>query len=312
MNYFIYTYIGTSILNRSGGSGTVIERGSPFCSTRLSTRTRIHQLPFCNTQKGWGPQTSDKSKTLHCFIPYEHFKMESIHMLKDLLKKGDYMVKIDLKDAYLTVPIWQNHQKYLRFLWRDSLLEFACLPFGLASAPRVFTKLLKPVLSILRQGGIRLIVYLDDILLMAPSVEQVLQHAASTLNLLQGLGFTVNYLKSVLVPSQQMEFLGSLVNSLDLSLSLPRDKIRKIQSKCQDLLNTPVTTVRELSKFLGAVPFSTYAASYNRRFQYCKVAITDDHDPQVKRMKRHVGKFVLRLFVMKVIPMHKLLYFLLF
>ena len=105
-------------------------------------------------------------------------------MLKDILKKGDYMVKIDLKDAYLTVPIWQNHQKYLRFLWRDSLLEFACLPFGLASAPRVFTKLLKPVVAILRQGGIRLIVYLDDILLMAPSAEQVLQHAASTLNLL--------------------------------------------------------------------------------------------------------------------------------
>ena len=169
------------------------------------------------------------------------------------------MVKIDLKDAYLTVPIWQNHQTYLGFLWRDSLLEFACLPFGLASAPRVFTTLLKPVLSILRQRGIRLIVYLDDILLMALSVEQVLEHAASTLNLLGRLGFTVNYLKSVLVPSQQMEFLGSLVNSLDLSLSLPRDKIRKIQSKSQDLLNTPVTTVRELSKFLGPLSSSIQA-----------------------------------------------------
>ena len=112
------------------------------------------------------------------------------------------------------------------------------------------------MLYILRQGGIQLIVYLDDILLMAPSVEQVIQHAASTLNLLDGLDFTVNYLKSVLVPSQQMEFLGSLVNPLDLSLSLPRDKIRKIQSKCQDLLNTPVTTVRELSKFLGLLSSS--------------------------------------------------------
>ena len=94
---------------------------------------------------------------------------------------------------------------------------------------------------------------------MAPSVEQVLQHAASTLNLLQGLGFTVNYLKSVLVPSQQMELLGSLVNSLDLSRSLPRDKIRKIQSKCQDLLNTPATTLRELSKCLGLLSSSIQA-----------------------------------------------------
>ena len=148
---------------------------------------------FVVPKKGGGHRPVINLKPLNCFIPYEHFKMESIHMLKDLLRKGDYMIKIDLKDAYLTVPIWQNHQKYLRFIWRDSLLEFACLPFGLASAPRVFTKLLKPVLSILRQRGIRLIAYLDDILLMAPSVDQVLQHAASTLNLLEGLGFTVNY-----------------------------------------------------------------------------------------------------------------------
>ena len=67
----------------------------------------------------------------------------------------------------------------------------------------------------------------------------------------RGARLYVNYLKSILIPSHQMEFLRSLVNSLDLSLSLPRDKIRKIQSKCQDLLNTPITTVRELSKLLG-------------------------------------------------------------
>ena len=66
-----------------------------------------------------------------------------------------------------------------------------------------------------------------------------------------------------------------------------------------------IDVLAELSNLLviGAVPFSTYAASYNRRFQYCKVGITDDPDPRDKRMKRYVGKFVLRLFVMKVIPM---------
>ena len=79
-----------------------------------------------------------------------------------------------------------------------------------------------PVLSILKQRGIRLIAYLDDILLMAPSVDQVLQHVTSTLNLLEGLGVTVNYQKFILVPSQQMQFLGSLVNSVNLTLSLPK------------------------------------------------------------------------------------------
>jgi hypothetical protein len=87
-------------------------------------------------------------------LVYEHFKMEGIHMLRDLLRKGDYLVTIDLKDVYLTVPIWKGHQKYLRFLWKDTMLEFACLPFGLATAPRVFTKLMKPVVAMLRQRGV--------------------------------------------------------------------------------------------------------------------------------------------------------------
>ena len=55
-----------------------------------------------------------------------------------------------------------------------------------------------------------------------------------------------------------------------------------------------IDVLAEFSNFLviGAVPFSTYAASYNRRFQYCKVEITNDLDSRVKRMKRYVCNFV--------------------
>ena len=190
-------------------------------------------------------------------------------MLKDLLKKGDYMVKIDLKGRRISdSPKIPDHLKYLRFLWRDSFLEFACLPFGLASAPRVFTKLLKPVLSILRQGGIRLIVYLDNILFYGalsgagPSAccfDSKSSRSARLYSELPNVG-TSSFRK--------MEFPGSLVNSLDLSLSLPRDKIRKIQSKCQDLLNTPVTTVRELSVKLPGILSSSIQAVFPAPLHY--------------------------------------------
>ena len=204
---------------------------------------------FLVPKKGGGQSPVVNLRPLNQFIPYEYFKMEGIHMLRDLLRKGDFMVKIDLKDAYFTVPVWRNHQKYLRFVWKAG--SFACLPFGLASAPRVFTKLMKPVVGLLRQPGIRLIVYLYDILIMAQSRDIALQHASTALDLLQGLGFLINYLKSVLVPSTKMEFLGFVVDFLTLSLALPRDKIRNVRKECQALLNLPLVTVRQLAKLLG-------------------------------------------------------------
>ena len=106
---------------------------------------------FLVPKKGGEQRPVVNLKPLNQKIPYEHFKVEGIDMLKDLLMKGEYLVKIDLKDAYMTVPIWHKHQTFLRFLRTDNMWEFACLSFGLASAPRVFTKLLKPVVSVLRR-----------------------------------------------------------------------------------------------------------------------------------------------------------------
>ena len=140
---------------------------------------------FVVPKKDGGNRPVVNLKPLNQYLVYKHFKMEGTHMLRDLLRKGDFLVKIDRKVAYLTVPIWKDHQKFLRFAWKNSLLEFCCLPFGLATAPRVFTKLMKPVVAALRQRGIRLIIYLDDILIMAESYNLALQHAASTLNLLE-------------------------------------------------------------------------------------------------------------------------------
>ena len=119
---------------------------------------------FVVPKKGGGNHPVVNLKLLNQFLVYKHFKKEGIHMLKDLLKQGDCLVKIDLKAAYLTVPIWKNHQKYLRFLMKGSMLEFACLLFGLATTPRVFTNLMKPVIALLRQRGFQLIIYLDDTL----------------------------------------------------------------------------------------------------------------------------------------------------
>lgn len=92
--------------------------------------------------------------------------MEGLVTVWELIEANDWMVKLDLKDAYLTVPVAEEHQRLLRFEWQGRKYQFVCLPFGLASAPRTFTKLLKPVVAFLRERGIRLVCYLDDFLIL--------------------------------------------------------------------------------------------------------------------------------------------------
>ena len=82
---------------------------------------------------------------LNRFVKNFHFQMENISCLKTLLRRGDFMTCIDLKDAYLSVHEHESSQKFLSFQWRNRSYAFQGLPFGLNTAPRIFTKLIKPI-----------------------------------------------------------------------------------------------------------------------------------------------------------------------
>ena len=64
---------------------------------------------------GWRPVIDLKSLNTYLRIP--HFKMEGIQSLRDILSQGDFMAKLDLQDAYLTVPMNKQIRQLLRFVW---------------------------------------------------------------------------------------------------------------------------------------------------------------------------------------------------
>ena len=168
------------------------------------------------------------------------------------------MVKVDLKDAYFIVPIHKEHRALLKFQFQEETYQFQCLPFGLACAPWAFTKVSKPVIALLRQLGVRLVCYIDDVL-MAETLQLARDHGQALVFLLENLGFIISHTKCVLEPTQRMEFLGFVVSSTDLQLSLPSTKVKKIRAEAKSLAGREQVTVRQLSQFLGKLTAATTA-----------------------------------------------------
>ena len=221
--------------------------------TEVSTPPRggFFSTLFLVPKKDGGQRPVINLKNLNSFVEVPHFKMEGIHTLRSLVAEKDWLVKIDLKDAYFSVPICQEHKKFLCFQVGDKLYHFNCLPFGLTSAPWVFTKTLKPVVALGRELGMRLVVYIDDILLMAESEEKARDQAAGMTYLLECLGFTINTEKTVTVPTQTLDFLGFTVNTVTMELTLPPGKIKKIRAESRKLLEAELVSARALSRLIG-------------------------------------------------------------
>ena len=107
---------------------------------------------FLIPKKTGGHRPIINLKNLNKFLVDHPFKMEGISTIRHTVREGDWLAKLDLKDAYLTVPVFEGHRKFLRFVWRESCYDFVALPFGLSSVPRAFTKLLRVVVAYLRNA----------------------------------------------------------------------------------------------------------------------------------------------------------------
>ena len=140
---------------------------------------------------------------LNNFIQKLSFKMGSYYSIMSLISRGDYFISIDLADAYHAIAINLLFQRFLTFIFLNVYYQYTCLPQGLTSSPRIFTKVVKPILVYLRSFAIKIAAWLDDFLLAASSAELVTSQAEFTICTFQELGFIPNLEKSQLTPAQK-------------------------------------------------------------------------------------------------------------
>ena len=150
--------------------------------------------------RGWRP-VIDLS-TLNLSVGVSKFRMETTQSVLRPIRRNDWMITIDLKGAYLQIPIHPRSRKFLRFTAGGRAWQFKVLCIGLSTAPQVFTRVIAPVSGFLYRQGVRMLRYLDNWLIMTSSREEARRARDMVLQLCQELGIVVNLEKSNFTPSQ--------------------------------------------------------------------------------------------------------------
>jgi len=141
------------------------------------------------------------------------------------------------------VLVAQEHRKYLCFLWRSKLYRYTCFPNGLSSAPRLFTKLVKPCYAHLRCHGHIVSGYIDDTYLQQQLFNNALNSLHACKSLFTSLGWLICPGKSLDIPSQIESVLRFIINSLDVNISLTTEKKTTLIELCNKTMQSNHITI---------------------------------------------------------------------
>ena len=183
-------------------------------------------------------------------------KFDDLKVMEQFLNPNDFMFKFDIKQGYHHINIFEPHQKFLGFSWEIEgkilYFVFTVLPFGLTSAPFIFTKTMRCLVKYWRLNGIKIACFLDDGLGVSDSYLRTLKSSKFVQISLQNAGFIVNKEKSVWNPSQRLTWLGIEIDLKGCFYCIPQERLLNIQNNISLVIQKlPYTTARELAKTCG-------------------------------------------------------------
>ena len=183
------------------------------------------------------------------------------------LGRGTQLVKLDIKDAYRIIPVHPDDYHFLGVSWRGETYVDRALPFGLRSAPKIFSAVADFISWVLHQQGIdHHLHYLDDFLrLVAPDSDQAKAALDLVLRVFHSLGIPVATHKTD-GPATMLGFLGILIDTQLFELRLPTDKLARLQAALHWWTNRKRCTRRELESLLGQLSHAATVIVQGRTF----------------------------------------------
>ena len=168
-----------------------------------------------------------------------------------------YLFSFDIKSGCHHIEIFLDDQQFLGFSWTTrgvvKYFKFTVLPFGLATGPYIFTKLMRPLVKRWWASACKIVVCLDDGMGASHSFSSCVVHQANRVKSdLINSGLVPNDEKCIWCPNQQLAWLGRDWNLQFQTLSIPQ-KIVKLLTSINDALASRKIKARQLASVTGLI-----------------------------------------------------------
>ena len=166
--------------------------------------------------------------------------------------KGTRMAKVDVKSAYRNIPVHPEDRWLMGMRWRETLFVDTALPFGLRSAPKIFTAIADAVEWIAREEGVQFVIhYLDDFLVLgAPDTNECETAVQKLLDVFSRLGLPVATDK-LEGPTTRLVFLGFELDTVAWEIRLPRQKLEDLKELIRQWVGRRTCSRKELESLVG-------------------------------------------------------------
>lgn len=182
--------------------------------------------------------------------------------------KGTLIGKCDFKDAYRMCPIHPDHYHLLGFSWRGKHYYDRCLPMGASFSCQLFERFSNAIHWIMQnKHHVKYLSHiLDDFIFFGPpSSDQCEKDMTKFLSLAQAINIPIKEEKTVW-PATEAIVHGILVDTINMELKLPQDKLDKARSQLLDLKGRRKVRLRTLQSVIGLLNFACHVIVPGRPF----------------------------------------------
>ena len=193
-------------------------------------------------------------RTINKAIETPKCTYEGVDEVLKTIEPTDNLVSFDLSNGFLHIPVRRDNRQNFCFQWKSVFYNWVVLPFGCSISPYYFVKIIRTVVEYLRSRDIRIIAYVDDFLLCADT-QNICEQRNKVLRMLKSLGWFVNFEKRELEPSNKIQFIGYIIETIPESetiiISIPQARISKRKKDISRVLKVGSATARMLAGKAG-------------------------------------------------------------